>query len=128
VGVVFRVPDDAHAPLAPVNLGIQSGRFRYAPEGLFGGRDGARARFEVNGTRGDPYGLTQLAPGDVVVMDAAGGGGFGDPLERDPALVARDVVEGYVTPERAREDYGVAVDGLTGEVDADETARLRKRT
>ncbi len=93
---VFRVPDDAHAPLPPVQLAMQSGRFRLAPEGLFGGEPGARAQFLVNGTPGNPYGLTPLAPGDVVTMDSAGGGGYGDPRERDPAAHARDVAEGKV--------------------------------
>jgi len=109
--IVFRVPDDETAPQPPVNLGIQSGRFRYPPEGLFGGGDGARARFEVNGEPGNPYGLTQLQPGDVVTMDSAGGGGYGEARERDAELVERDVQEGYVTPERAREDYGVDPQG-----------------
>ena len=103
--VVFRVPDDSHAPLPPVNLGIQSGRFRYPPEGLFGGRPGAKARFLINGQPGNPYGLTQLNPGDVVTMDAAGGGGYGDPEERDPEAVERDVAEGYVSEESAKNDY-----------------------
>jgi N-methylhydantoinase B len=123
--VVFRVPDDEYAPLPPVNLGIQSGRFRYPPEGLFGGREGAKARFLVNDRDGNPYGLTQLDPGDVVVMDAAGGGGYGDPLERDPALVARDVENGYVTVESAESDYGVVIDPSTCTVDAEATAKLR---
>ncbi|MFH1123882.1 MAG: hydantoinase B/oxoprolinase family protein, partial [Pseudomonadota bacterium] len=102
--VVFRVPDDAYAPIPPVKLGIQSGRYRYPPEGLFGGKPGARARFLVNDKAGNPYGLTQLKPGDVVIMDAAGGGGYGNPLERDPDLVEQDVLEGYVTPELAKKD------------------------
>ena len=123
--MVFRIPDDAYAPRPPVNLGIQSGRFRYPPEGLFGGHDGARARFLVNDEPGNPYGLTQMQPGDVITMDAAGGGGFGDPRERDPGLVARDVREGYVSVERAREDYCVVVDPDTGEVDAAATHKLR---
>ncbi len=124
--VVFRVPDDQYAPLPPVNLGIQSGRYRYPPEGLFGGKPGAKAQFLVNGEPGNPYGLTQLNPGDVVIMDAAGGGGYGDPLERDPELVAADVANGYVSIEKAREDYGVIIDPQDLKVDAVETEKLRK--
>jgi N-methylhydantoinase B len=123
--VRFRVPDDETAPRS-VFLGIQSGRFVHPPEGLFGGAAGARARFLVDGEKGDPYGLTQLSPGDVVTMDAAGGGGFGDPFEREPERVVTDVREGYVTPERAREDYGVVVDTGTLELDAEATARHRQ--
>jgi N-methylhydantoinase B len=124
--VVFRAPDDAHAPLPPVNLGIQSGRFRYPPEGLFGGKNGCRARFLINGKPGNPYGLTQFGPGDVVVMDAAGGGGYGDPLERDLELVKNDVADGYVSIEGAREDYGVVIVADTLDVDIAETEKLRK--
>lgn len=125
--IVFRVPDDDYAPIPPVNLGIQSGRYRYPPEGLFGGKPGARARFLVNGIPGNPYGLTQLKPGDVVLMEAAGGGGYGDPLERDPELVEQDVREGYVSIERAKEDYGVVLDLETLKVDQEATSELRKR-
>jgi N-methylhydantoinase B len=123
--VVIRIPDDEYAPTPPVNLGIQSGRYRYPPEGLFGGKDGAKAQFLVNGKSGNPYGLTQLKPGDVVIMDAAGGGGYGDPLERDPELIENDVTDGYVSMESARNDYGVVINPETMKVDVDASEELR---
>jgi N-methylhydantoinase B len=124
--VVFRIPDDKYAPIPPVNLGIQSGRFRYAPEGLFGGKNGSKAQFLINGNPGNPYGLTQLNPGDVIIMDAAGGGGYGDPLGRDPELVRNDVVDGYVSIESAKTHYGTVIDPGTMQVDTDATKMLRK--
>ena len=104
---VFWVPDDAHAPLAPVNLGLQSGRFRLPPEGLRGGKPGDKAQYLVNGQPGNPYGLTQLQPGDVVTLDAAGGGGYGDPADRDRQELLRDLEDGKVSPHGALKDYGV---------------------
>lgn len=124
---VFKVPDDDYAPLPPVNLGVQAGRHVHAPEGLFGGRPGAKAQFLVNGSSGNPFGLTQLRPGDAVTIDAAGGGGLGNPLERDPERVERDVREGYVTLEKARDDYGVILDSNTLKVDEGAT-RIRRDT
>jgi N-methylhydantoinase B len=122
---VFRVPDDKYAPLPPVNLGIQAGRHIHPPEGLFGGKPGAKAQFLVNGVSGNPFGLTQLKPGDVVTIDAAGGGGCGNPLEREPERVESDVMEGYVSLEKAREDYGVIIDPKTMKVDEEATRKTR---
>jgi N-methylhydantoinase B len=122
---VFRIPDDKYAPIPPVNLGIQAGRHIHPPEGLFGGKPGAKAQFLVNGVSGNPFGLTQLRPGDVVTIDAAGGGGYGNPLERDLEMVERDVIEGYVSLEEAREDYRVVIDPNTMKVNQEETRKLR---
>lgn len=62
--------------------------------------------------------------GDTVSFLSPGGGGYGDPFDRDPELVARDVRLGFVSSESARRDYGVAV-ADSGRADVDETARLR---
>jgi N-methylhydantoinase B len=122
---VFRVPDDQYAPLPPVNLGIQAGRHIHPPEGLFGGKPGAKAQFLVNGVSGNPFGLTQLKPGDVVTIDAAGGGGCGNPLDREPQRVVSDVIEGYVSLEKAKEDYGVIINPKTLTLDEQATRKLR---
>ncbi|HEY3277975.1 MAG TPA: hydantoinase B/oxoprolinase family protein [Syntrophorhabdaceae bacterium] len=122
---VFRVPDDEYAPIPPVNLGIQAGRYIHPAEGLFGGKTGTKAQFLVNGKAGNSYGLTQLVPGDVVTIDAPGGGGYGKALERDPELVAFDVAQGYVSLESARDDYGVVLDPVTLAVRQEETEKIR---
>jgi N-methylhydantoinase B len=124
---ILKIPDDAYAPLPPVNLGIQSGRHQHPPEGLFGGGDGAKAAFLINGEPGNPYGLSQLKPGNIITIDAAGGGGYGSPLERDVERVEADVREGYVSLESARKDYGVVIDSVTGTVDQEATRQRRER-
>ena len=122
---VFRIPDDKYAPIPPVNLGIQAGRHVHPPEGLFGGKPGAKAQFLVNEVSGNPFGLTQLKPGDAVTIDAAGGGGYGNPLERDTEMVDSDMLEGYVSIEAAKE-YGVVIDPKTMKVDEEATRKLRE--
>ncbi|MFK5604789.1 hydantoinase B/oxoprolinase family protein [Haloferax volcanii] len=64
-------------------------------------------------------------PGEVISNRTAGGGGYGDPFERDPDAVREDVLDGYVTPEAAREQYGVVV-SKDGVVDEAATAKLRE--
>ena len=54
-----------------------------------------------------------------------GGGGYGDPLERDAESVERDVINGYVSLEKAREDYSVVIDSMTLRVDLKATQQLR---
>jgi len=122
---VFRIPGDQYAPIPPVNLGIQAGRHILAPEGLFGGKPGAKAQFLVNGVPGNSFGLTQLKPGDTVTIDAAGGGGCGNPLERTPEMVEKDVLNGYVSLQKAREDYMVVIDPKTLKVDMEATKKIR---
>ena len=89
-------------------------RQRFAPFGLFGGKPGAPGKFILNpGTPGERVmkskGLDTLQAGDVVSLRLPGAGGYGDPSERDPSLVLKDVRDGKVTQKRAQEDYGVQV-------------------
>ena len=111
----------------PTTFTILADRDRWGPAGCLGGHDGSRAEYvHVRGeteTRLRAKSTVELEPGDVVSCRTCGGGGYGPPEERDPARVLRDVCEGKVGLERAREAYRVAIVG--GAVDDNETARLR---
>jgi N-methylhydantoinase B len=65
-----------------------------------------------------------LAEGYRVIATAGGGGGYGEPRERDAARVHRDVINGYVSPAGARRDYGVVIDPEAFEIDATATQKL----
>jgi len=123
--MLIRVPDDALAPEPPVAIAVQAGRFRYPPKGIFGGKHGSRAHYLKNDLPGDPSVLTLCNRGDTIDFQSAGGGGFGNPMDRDVALVERDVTYGYVSIEKAKEDYGVVIDpvSLTANLDATQTTR-----
>jgi hypothetical protein len=100
------------------------------PWGIFGGHDGTLAYGKVT----SPDGTVELWPakftgkvlkaGSTIEIAVPNSGGYGDPLERDPAHVERDVANRYVSREAAASLYGVAV-GEDGAVDAEETDRLR---
>jgi N-methylhydantoinase B len=72
-----------------------------------------------------PYCEIELKKNDVLYMRTENGGGYGDPLERDPGMVAKDVKEGLVSKEAAREVYGVVVGDERHGVDSVATRRLR---
>jgi N-methylhydantoinase B len=109
-----------------------SERQRFAPYGLFGGRGGAVARTLLNPGPGEQvvHGKQsrEFAYGDVVSFQQSGAGGYGDPLERDPARVLEDVLDELVSVEAARRDYGVVVvgDDLDRRVDERATRALRE--
>ena len=65
-----------------------------------------------------------MPPHDAICLALPGGGGFGDPHARDPQRVLDDVLDGLITAEEARRDYGVAIDAR-GRLDLIETERLR---
>jgi len=123
--ITIRVPDDALAPEPPVAIAVQAGRFRYPPQGIFGGKPGAKAKYLKNDLPADPSGLTFCEHGDTIGFHSAGGGGFGSALERDIVAVEKDVSCGYVSPEKAKTDYGVIIDPKTLKADPDATQILR---
>jgi N-methylhydantoinase B len=101
-----------------------------APLGVRGGLPGATADqwlIERDGTRRPlpSHGRIPVADGEVVVSVCTGGGGFGPPTDRELDRVGRDVREGWVSVERARDIYGVVVDAR-GVVDVEESMQLRK--
>ena len=105
---------------------------RFGPQGALGGADGGLNQVVV--TRGGeeyrpPHRSKdqdiQLCEGDSVRISTPGGGGFGNPLARNPALVARDVGRGYYTVAEAEDLFGVVLTGEPPEVDAAATAARR---
>jgi N-methylhydantoinase B len=106
------------------------GREAYPPWGIEGGKPGATSASLMKLPAEDafkPVNLVRhLVPaGTAAVIATAGGGGWGDPLHRDPQLVRQDVVDGYVTIESAARDYGVVIDPQTLEIDAAATVSLQ---
>jgi N-methylhydantoinase B len=94
---------------------------------LFNGSAANKAKFIVNDQPGDPSGLTICESGDVIQFQSAGGGGYGDPLERDPLAVEQDVLNEYVSIEKALNDYGVVIDPKTLKADLKETKEIREQ-
>ncbi len=85
-------------------------RTGYPAAGAAGGKAGALGRFLVStDATARPKQLAAIAPDGEVTLRLPGGGGHGDPARRDPAHIVADVVNGYVTPEAALEDYGLRV-------------------
>jgi N-methylhydantoinase B len=103
---------------------------RTKPWPIAGGREGDNNHIVLNpGTdrevvQGGSY--NHLDTGEVLVNNTGGGGGYGDPFEREPALVARDVRNGFVSVGAAEREYGVVVDPVTFAVDEAATADRRK--
>jgi N-methylhydantoinase B len=106
---------------------ILADRDRSGPWGVFGGSDGRVAEYvhirDGVETRLSSKTTLDLVPGDVISVRTCGGGGYGAAEEREPDRVLRDVLQGKVSVERAREIYKVAV--ADRRVDTAETEALR---
>jgi N-methylhydantoinase B len=85
-------------------------RTEYPAPGLLGGKAGACGEVTMgDGKKLHAKALKDLTDRDVVHVNLPGGGGYGDPFEREPEKILWDVIEGYVTPEEAEKKYGVAI-------------------
>jgi N-methylhydantoinase B len=122
--------------LAPAAVTTYMVGMKYPMSGVAGGRDGSPNRLRVRVDTPHESEIACMAngvpheAGEAFVYDYGGGGGWGDPLDRDPARVLGDVLDEYVSAEAARSSYGVVLRGsledYTLEVDEGATRRLRE--
>jgi N-methylhydantoinase B len=140
----FVINDAPERKIKGVAYGVVG--FKNSGQGVFGGYPGAPSVVELSkGTKlrdrmaqgaaldkienlggqmnSLPYCNFEITEDDVLYTRQSSGGGYGDPLERDVEMVLKDVVLGLVSPEAAREVYGVAID--KEKIDVDATGRLR---
>ena len=115
---------------SPWVLSAMYDRTRCPAQGIQGGSPGGEGAVRTAGGEDlHPKRQQRIEAGERVILSLPGGGGHGRPFEREPELVARDVVDGLVSVERARDLYGVVLkeEGGTFTPDAEATDRLRAR-
>ncbi len=116
--------------LADGAVSIESEGHKYPPKGLFGGSDGTPSQLIWSKADGKVVPLFSKQPyqpfgtGDKITAVRACGGGYGDPLERDPADVLDDVLDDYIDVAKAHADYGVVI---TDKLQVDAAATTRER-
>lgn len=113
--------------LEPTSVSVSRMRYETKPPyGLFGGNPGKADFCGVLLENGEtPQMCKDVPPGTHIVCRISGGGGWGDPRERDFQAIERDVLDGYVTIEAAQNDYKVIIDPVSLKIDQEATAALR---
>jgi N-methylhydantoinase B len=126
--------------LTPTTVSAHTNRLTLRPWGLFAGHDAGNqelkfrvgsskewknAKEQFNTISLGKFSNVTMETGDEMLLVTAGGGGYGDPLERDPQLVLEDYVEELLTADEARDFYAVIIDEARREIDREGTARLR---
>jgi N-methylhydantoinase B len=112
-------------------INLSSDRLKIRPWGLAGGHAGGTVDSSLTLPTGEKVALPSkttrsVEPGTRITLRTAGGGGYGSPCLRDPELVRNDVVNGYISIERAKTEYAVSLDPFGFEVNIKETEMLRK--
>ena len=119
--------------LEPGEVSIHDDRHQSHPWGILGGKPGAcSAKWLIQGDSGrkplpSKVDHVEVYPGDKIIFQTAGAGGWGDPLERDSEAVRKDIARRLVSIEVAREVYGVVLDPATLQTETKETEALRQR-
>lgn len=95
----------------PFSVAAMFDRTWNPPRGRFGGMDGAKGEVRLkSGPELESKGRQSVPYGDRLILELPGGGGYGDPRDRDRQAVVDDVLDGLITAEDAESDYGVDVD------------------
>jgi N-methylhydantoinase B len=119
--------------LQDARFSIRSMKHVIGPDGCAGGKSGRTGAVVINPEGASPvrlptrYADYPLKDGDIVRLDTPGGGGFGDPLTREPKRVLADVREGYISVAATEQDYGVVLVNSENGLTIDEDATGRKR-
>jgi N-methylhydantoinase B len=115
-------------------VNLRMDRFKFASPGVFGAKPAKASKAVLNPGQADERALTSKIAGlrfkrdELLSVEFAGGGGLGNPLEREPERVREDVLRHYVSIEAARADYGVVLNPKTLDIDEAATALLRQPT
>jgi N-methylhydantoinase B len=117
--------------LAAGGASVEADGHVFAPWPLAGGRPGHPAELRLVRQSGDVEMLPSKVPhmptraGDRFICVGPAGGGYGDPLARDPSRVRDDIIDGLISAEMAKDDYGIVL-AADGTIDQSATARLRR--
>jgi len=124
-GGLGQIMEITNKEAAPFVMSSMFDRVSHPPRGRNGGGEGMRGRvYATSGAEMKAKGRQRVAAGDHLMLEMPGGGGYGDPRQRDPGQVALDVRDGLVSREAAAAQYGVIV-GPDGAVDVEATAKTR---
>lgn len=116
--------------MGEAEMSIALDREKFKPYGLFGGLEGSGSELLINpGGDDEEWHIrssgVKIKAGSIIRHRTAGGGGYGDPKQRDPAMVSDDYINGLISLEDSRDTYGVSLDQASGEVDVSGTDALR---